>query len=152
MANYILVTSDAKDVDGASRSAREIATKRMDERRWPIYRRTRFRADFVVDDRLVIYLGGHKIDANSFVATSRLLGVTPVGSSQASQSFDLQRQRQVSIWLEIATPLELTPPVPVRALLSKLSFLPVNPKSWGVAFMGGARQISDADWNLITLR
>lgn len=44
----------------------------------------------------------------------------------------------------------LKQPVDIIENLNKLSFIPENKKKWGVAFMGGARRINEADFKIMS--
>ena len=151
MANFILVCSDGQDSEGFSFGASEVANKRLQEGRWPLYRRTKHRRAFEKGDRLLIYVGGTGAKRQSFVATA---AVAKIVSAEETRSVPLLGRKKattaVAAWLELTSQRLLEPEIEIRPLLPRLSFAPNNPQRWGPTLIGGVRVITDVDWEIIT--
>jgi hypothetical protein len=154
MHNFILVCTDAVTPEGARLGAETLAEARLVAHRWPLYPQTPHQGRMAPGDRLVVYLGGSRVGAQSFYAIGRiaLIERSKRGRDSSSAHDHLQGHQPASSWLLLKDTQRLNPRVSVRDLLPKLSFLPKTPSRWGVAFMSGVRILSDADWRVIVAR
>jgi EVE domain-containing protein len=152
VANYILVTADGKSSTGTIIRAPAVAAARLKSHSWPIYQRTKYRTEFAIGDRLVIYVGGKTRGGQVFVATTKIVGITPADSAVERLEGALRSKGRIALWLDLDAPAALQPPVQVKSLLSRLSFTSDKSAHWGVAFAGGVRRIPEEDWKLIAGR
>jgi len=108
--------------------------KRLREKKWPIFQRTRHRQELKKDDQVIVYHGGYH-GSKSFVGTFRISsGPSPTGHEQYSLDFS-----KAILWKT---------PVGIYDILDNLGFV-VRKDNWGIYFQGGVSRIPERDYNLI---
>lgn len=143
--NYLLIKSDGLDSKGHRRSALESAQLLLDAQVWPLWEFTRNRKVIAFGDRVAVYLAG----TSEVIATAQIRKVDRWTSDHA-KAYPLMLDGTPTAVLLLQDVARLAAPVQVRAFLPKLSFINQNTPKWGVAFMGGTRAVSDADFDLLT--
>jgi hypothetical protein len=95
-------------------------------------------------------VGGSKAFRQSIIASAAVTSVDNVGhrvpridqeSALSNAPHKILRLKQIRY---------LSPPIPIRPLIGKLSFLPNYSKTWGASLMGGCRRISNEDFELLS--
>jgi hypothetical protein len=122
MTNWVFVINDK---DG-------VFQERINEKKWPIYRKTQNRNKLKVGDKIIFYkagMGGKKFIGKATISR----GLKPHG---VDFSLDLS---DVDIWKK---------PVSVASVLNNLEFIK-DKTFWGRYFQGGVRSLSDSDYSAI---
>ena len=151
MLHLILVANDAIDAAGSTVSAYRIANERLKRAMWPIYKGTRNRMMISASDRILVYLEGYKEFSQTFVAHAevetleevdrRVTAVDPEDIlALTAQPYKVLRMKNV---------VHLLPPVEIRPLIDRLSFLPKS-KRWRAALMRvGCKRIPPSDFEVV---
>jgi len=149
MNHFILVTTDSETIGGAVMPAIDIIHRRLKLGKWPIYDRTPCRKLFASGDKTIFYVGGSRM------GSGYMIGVSSIDKVE----FGLRRPLDLDgedVLSEPASNIICFGPlkfftVPVH-LKSNLQFLDCCPKSmtkWGSILIGGARRISQHDYDFI---
>jgi hypothetical protein len=144
--HFILIVNDPDTADRMS--AYELATARLRQGAWPIYARTRHRQSIRAGDLALIYVAGGRRFSQTFFATATVGFVELIGRRQPRIDPEEIVAPPTSIVLRLAHVARFDPPVSIRPMLKKLSFVPRS-KKWGAALMGGCRMISAEDFRMI---
>lgn len=112
---------------------------------WPFYEYTRHKRNIKKGDRLLFYLAGMGTDAQTYVAHA--LAESDVGGAKVRLPAEWHTPR-VCYGLALGEIQYLDKPVPIRNILSKLSFIHTS-KKWGAYMQGGCSQITKQDFDLI---
>jgi len=125
MPNWIFVVKSSTDF-----------TKRLEQRKWPIYNRTTNRNRLRAGDNVIFYLAGE--DGKKFLGTARLGS----GLKKAEQIDYLVDLDDIEIWEKH---------VKIHDVIEELEFI-VYKRNWGVHFQGGVIRLSDKDYTTITTK
>lgn len=145
--HFILVKLPGHDTKGIALSARAAAIKLLDAKFWPIFSRTRNKKVMAPGDEVAIYLGGQYNQL--IIATATIEKIEPWQKSFKDR-YPLTMDGIPESVLVLSNISVLKQPVDVTEILDSLTFIPKNIKKWGVAFMGGARLVNQADYNRLT--
>jgi hypothetical protein len=141
---YVLIASDAYTQSGGILAAREIVSWRLDRGEWGLYRKTANRNRIKKNDRVLIYMGGLKRMRRHVVASASVSQIVEHRVGVRLDPPDVEGEyADRSLLLKDIRHQE---PVDVRSLLDELDFVPKNRSKWGVALMGGCREVSKADY------
>ncbi len=143
--NYLLIKSGGLDAKGRSCTALESAKLLLDAQVWPLWEFTRNRKVITSGDRAAIYLAG----TSEVIATARVQKVDRWKSTFA-KTYPLMLDGTPTAVLLLQDVAWLPKPIKVRTCLPRLSFINQDTPKWGVAFMGGTRAVSAADFYLLT--
>lgn len=143
--HYILIKRDGYDAQGHKCSAAQCAQLLLDYGRWPLWEKTRNRKKIAVGDRIAVYLAG----CSEVVAVAVVSGIEQWKNVHARKyPLELDGVPQAQLLLSDVRPL--APSIAVRDRLHRLSFITQGSPKWGVAFMGGTRGVSTADFAVLT--
>lgn len=122
MTNWVFVIND-KD---------EVFQERINDKKWPIYRKTQNRNKLKVGDKIIFYKAG--ADGKKFIGKASIArGLKPDGIDYSLELSD------VGVWKK---------PVSVALVLKDLEFIR-DKTFWGRYFQGGVRSLSESDYNII---
>lgn len=107
--------------------------KRIEDKRWPIYKFTKHKRQLRKGDNVIFYMAGS--------GGKKFLGMGELASElKDSGSMDsIVMLSNTKTWKD---------PVPMNNVLEHLKFI-TNKVNWGIHFQGGVIKISDDDYNLI---
>ena len=144
--SFILVCGDADSIRGKV-MAFDVAKARLRKKLWPIFTGTRNRKAIQKGDTCFIYLAGlGEHSQHIFAKTSVIEKLDWYHSKDNIDDQDLLINiPDMALRFE---DVEMIEPVPIRKLLSKLSFIPDSPR-WGSTFQGGCRKLNQDDADLI---
>ena len=145
MGNFIFVASDYEDV-----SALAIASARLRDHTWALYKRTPNRLSITSGDQVCIYLAGSKKYARAFLAHARVKSINDFNYRSSWTNNDYFWSDLPTKTIDLEEIVFFSPPKPITSLITSLSFIPKS-TSWGSALMGGCRKITDGDLSLITM-
>lgn len=136
---YCLITSDFEE-----KSAIEILTKRLDKKKYPLYKMTPFLKEIKKDDKVIFYLAGKKNKAQNFI------GNAVVESIEISTELDIdtEKNKQVYKILLLKNIKIFETSISIRSIVHKLEFI-VNKYNFGLNLIGGAVKITENDFYLI---
>jgi hypothetical protein len=144
VSHFLLIASDAS----TQFSAFEVANHRIKKQVWPIYKGTRNRNAIASGDVVWFYLGGKKQFRQCIVARASVKSVESQGRRVAIIDREAALTEPPFKILQLCNVQYFQPPIEIRPLIGKLSFLPDKPK-WGAPLVGGCRRIPTADADLI---
>jgi len=107
---------------------------RLQEKKWPIFQKTRHREELKKGDQVIVYHGGYRGSkklVGSFTISS---GLSPTGPELYSLDFS-----EVNLWKN---------PVGIHDILGNLSFV-VRKDNWGIYFQGGVVRLPKKDYKTI---
>ena len=151
MLQFILVANDAYDATGSTISAYRIANERLKRAIWPIYKGTRNRMAISASDRILVYLEGYKEFSQTFVAHAEVETLEEVGRPVTAVDPEdiLTLTAPPYRVLRMKNVVRLLPPVEIRPLLDRLSFLPKS-KRWRAALVRvGCKRIPPSDFEVV---
>ena len=145
---FILVCSDGSDVDDRKVFAKDIADSRIGVGEWPLYKDTPHKGSIKPGDHVLIYLAGSGLHAQCFVGTAKVSSVAvakrgwqePLSNLVADPAILMISLEGIVMWGR---------PVSIREHLKDLEFVK-SKRFWGVSLMGGVKQISVRDFELIS--
>ena len=146
---FILVTSDPRTQNGRKAWARSLVRDRLQRAKWPIYERTRHRDEFAPGVGVLFYIGGSRREAGTVVASAEVSsvrdwcyddGLVDPARYQTPLPTKVLHLRNIE-WLQR--------PFKFREALEGLSFCPKNLTKWGVVLIGGVRQVTQRDWDIL---
>ena len=145
---FLLIAADNFTLADKRVPAHIIATHRLNLRKWPIFAGTRNRRVFKSGDDVLIYLAGKGELSGHVVAQTRIAAARPAKPHEEIDPHNVLATAPVLV-LELCEVRQLDPPVRIKSLLSRLSFVSPGPR-WGAALMGGCRRLSAADYEVLT--
>jgi len=108
--------------------------KRFQEKKWPIFQRTRHRQELKKGDQVIVYHGGYH-GSKSFVGTFTISSdISLTGPQQYSLDFS-----KTNLWKT---------PVGIYDILDNLGFVG-RKDNWGIYFQGGVSRIPENDYKKI---
>jgi hypothetical protein len=150
--HFLLIKRDGFSKAGRLLNARDSACALLKARVWPLWQNSRNRRAARAGDRIAVYLSGQGNQVVIATATVERIGEW---GRDLDRSYPLELDGIPDSVLHLAEVQMLPAPAPVGPILNKLSFVPIDPmtgqpkKKWGVAFMGGVRAISEADFEVL---
>lgn len=122
LSNWIFVINDTQNE----------FEQRISDKRWPIYKFTRYRKVLRKDDNVIFYMAGSK--GKKFLGKGRLASEsTPDGMDFFVTLSD------VEVWKK---------PVHMNTVLQDLQLV-TNKTNWGLHFQGGVTSLPDGDYKFI---
>ena|SRR3989344_2445864 len=145
---YILVVNDAESIDGEILPSDTLAKRRFESNNWPLYQNTPHRKEIKPGDQCLVYLAGKRINSQHFVAVATVSSVNDAARVPTKVETDVMSVPPVSFvcFDKVTTFIQ---PVPIRDLLTKLSFIPHNANSWGCVMQRGCKRISEKDFHIV---
>jgi len=147
LKHYLLIKSDCVSAAGARMSARESAMALINKGYWPLWEHTRNRRAIAAGDKIAIYLSG---TGGSEVIATATVDMIAQWNTAFARGYPLVLDGTPFAVLLLAKVKILVKAVPVKERLARLSFINQGSPKWGVAFMGGTRAVSAADFAVLT--
>jgi len=150
LTNYLMITNDTEHFSGSIYSAFELIFQRFELKRWDLNERTRFRKVIGSGDRLAFYAAGKRKNCGHIIACARV-GAVITRSADLKRNNDLLASSPVS-QLELKD-INIIEPINFKDKFFELemSIGVRRTKKWGSALMGGAKKLSDNDWDALGL-
>ena len=149
MANLILLTSDSLDANCRVLPAHSVAEHRIENGEWPFYQQTPNRKRIVEGEKCLIYIAGTKKNSQSFVAKFTVSGLR-TSQLRKTDTYAIDAINGVpSLYVAMSDCTIFRSPIGIRALLSRLEFIPRNVTKWGCVMTSGCKKISAKDFNTI---
>ena len=147
---FVLIAADADRNRRYLPSAFDLAKYRLERKEWGLKDRTRYRRSMMPGDKVLIYISGHRENAQHFVASAIIASIPTDNSGGVVDSPTMQ----TAIFSEYKVALKnvhyFTNPVCARHLLNKFKFIAPNRQSmWRIYFQGGAMRLKRYDFNLV---
>lgn len=137
---YCLGTSDS-----TTENAVDILKRRLDEKKYPLYKKTPFHKDVKKDDGVVFYVAGRKNKSQNFIGYSLIKSVEIPNETL----IDPDKNKYVlEKYLLFENIILFKAPIHIKAIINQLEFIK-NKTNFGVYLMGGVSKISESDFNLI---
>ena len=137
---YCLGTSDS-----TTENAIDILKRRLDEKKYPLYKKTPFLKDVKKDDEVVFYVAGRKNKSQNFIGCSLIKSV----EIPSEILVDPDKNKYVlEKYLLFENIILLKTPIHIKAIINQLEFIK-NKTNFGVYLMGGVSKITENDFNLI---
>ena len=108
--------------------------KRLSQKAWPIFQRTRHRTELAVGDKVLLYHGG-RFGPKAFVASAKI-----------STGLKMVRPDTYSVWLSEIISWKTI--VRIIDIINDLSFIK-RKDNWGIYFQGGVSRIPKKDFETI---
>ena len=137
--NYCLITTDSKE------EAYDIFLKRINERKLPLYERTRHINDFMERDSLVFYIAKNGKNSKSLVASASVNKVEKLNDVVGDPD---NKFKMLSYYLHLENILIFKKPISIKELVNNLEFIK-NKKNYGLDMLTGVVKISQNDFNYI---
>lgn len=145
---YVLVTTDAENINGKRVGAFSIAQMRLSQQVWPLFMGTPHRTKIKPGDKCLIYIAGNHPHSKHVVARIEVKSLMPSKRGAQIENLELLTDQSVSS-IHFSTVEYFEKPVDIRLLLNVLSFLPSNKQKWGAGMRSGCRAISRSDYQII---
>lgn len=142
--HFLLITSAPQHVGGKRYTSDDVIAWRLHRLAWPVYGRTRNKQAFQPGDKLLFYAGNRK-PGGGFVTHSAEVAAVKPNYSAALDREDFLNPNPSSI-IQLASVEALEKPVRLLDVLAELDCRPKNLRKWGVIVIGGARRISEGDY------
>lgn len=137
---YCLGTSDS-----TTENAVDILKRRLDEKKYPLYKKTPFHKDVKKDDGVVFYVAGRKNKSQNFIGYSLIKSVEIPNETL----IDPDKNKYVlEKYLLFENIILFKTPIHIKAIINQLEFIK-NKNNFGVYLMGGVSKITEGDFNLI---
>ena len=137
---YCLGTSDS-----TTENAVDILKRRLDEKKYPLYKKTPFHKDVKKDDGVVFYVAGRKNKSQNFIGYSLIKSVEIPNETL----IDPDKNKYVlEKYLLFENIILFKTPIHIKAIINQLEFIK-NKTNFGVYLMGGVSKITEGDFNLI---
>ena len=146
---YLLISGAGANQFGKVVSALDVVESRLASELWPIYEHTRNRKVLKAGDICVVYLAGTAPFGQTITHQFTVEEIVVPGRRRLPIDQGLASTAQLTIALKISSLLTFRPPRSVRPKLNALSFVGPNKMRWGMAFHGGCRRLSEADYRLL---
>ena len=137
---YCLGTSDS-----TNENAIDILKRRIDEKKYPLYKKTPFLNDIKKDDEVVFYVAGRKNKSQNFIAFSVIQSVEIPNETLIDPDKNKYVLEKYLLFENISL---LKTPIHIKAIINQLEFIK-NKTNFGVYLMGGVSKITVNDFNLI---
>lgn len=144
---YILVASNAENLDGELVAAFDIAKKRLQRNLWPLFSGTPHRSSIKQSDECLIYIGGNKEFSQHVIGFGTVDQIIPWNKNNNVDENIFTVQPACYIQFNNISLYE--PPISMRLYLDKLTFIPENRMKWGAALLSGCRKISKEDYSIL---
>ena len=151
MLQFILVANDAYSATGSTISAYRIANERLKRTMWPIYKGTRNRMAISASDRILVYLEGIKEFSQTFVAHAEVEKLEEVGRHVTAVDPEdiLTLTAPPYRVLRMKNVVRLLPPVEIRPIKDRLSFLPKSNRWRAALERVGCKRIPASDFEVV---
>ena len=137
---YCLGTSDS-----TTENAIDILKRRLNEKKYPLYKKTPFLKDVKKDDGVVFYVAGRKNKSQNFIGYSLIKSVEIPNETL----IDPDKNKYVlEKYLLFENIILFKTPIHIKAIINQLEFIK-NKNNFGVYLMGGVSKITEGDFNLI---
>jgi hypothetical protein len=136
---YCLTTSDFED-----QSAFDILKKRLNNKRYPLYKKTPFLDKIKKNDNVLFYVAGKNHKAQNFIGTAIIEDLEI--SEQVLT--DAEKNKAIAKLLVLNNIKVFENSVPIRPIISQLEFI-INKYNFGLSLIGGVSKITENDFNLI---
>lgn len=146
MKHYLLIKRGGPDASGRDLSASKSAECLLDCGIWPLWEHTRNRKAIKAGDQVAVYLAG----SSEVVATATVRAVEQ-WTSALRRTYPLMLDGTPHAVVKLSDVTKFAAPIDVRSRLDRLSFIQPGVAKWGVAFMGGTRATSAADFSALTV-
>lgn len=150
IAHFILIKLDGYDAKGRFMSGYDSAKALLDAGIWPLWQRTRCKNIVGDGDKVLIYIAGTSEHAREVVASATVETVE-IWNKQHEAIYPLALDG-IPLKVLRLTDIKMESTVNITDKLDQLSFIPENREKWGVALMGGMRQLSSDDFALLCPR
>lgn len=137
---YCLGTSDS-----TNENAIDILKRRIDEKKYPLYKKTPFLNDIKKNDEVVFYVAGRKNKSQNFIAFSVIQSVEIPNETLIDPDKNKYVLEKYLLFENISL---LKTPIHIKAIINQLEFIK-NKTNFGVYLMGGVSKITANDFNLI---
>ena len=137
---YCLGTSDS-----TTENAIDILKRRIDEKKYPLYKKTPFLNDIKKNDEVVFYVAGRKNKSQNFIAFSVIQSVEIPNETLIDPDKNKYVLEKYLLFENITL---LKTPIHIKAIINQLEFIK-NKTNFGVYLMGGVSKITEGDFNLI---
>ena len=137
---YCLGTSDS-----TTENAIDILKRRIDEKKYPLYKKTPFLNDIKKNDEVVFYVAGRKNKSQNFIAYSVIQSVEIPNETLVDPDKNKYVLEKYLLFENITL---LKTPIHIKAIINQLEFIK-NKTNFGVYLMGGVSRITENDFNLI---
>jgi len=145
---FMLIVNDAHSVSDTRVPAARVALHRLNRALWPLYKGTKNRNAITPGDKVVVYVAGEHKHRQTFLAYASVAAVESSGRRHATiDPEDLLTDAAYKV-LRLRDVVFLQPPVEIRPLLGKLSFLRKTNR-WGAALVGGCRSMTARDFRRV---
>jgi len=144
--HYLLIKRGSPDASGRELSALRSAECLLGCGIWPLWEHTRNRKAIKAGDQVGVYLAG----SSQVVATANVRAVEH-WTTELRRRYPLMLDGTPHAVVMLSDVKMLDPPIDVRSRLDRLSFIKPGVAKWGVAFMGGTRATSAADFSALTV-
>ena len=137
---YILGTSDAY-----TESAIDILTKRLGEKKYPLYNKTPHLKEVKEKDEVIFYIAGRNSKAQNFIGQSIISSVEIPNELSVDPD---KKKYVVEKYLILDNVKMFRAPVHIKSIIVQLDFIK-NKSNYGVHLMGGVSKITEKDYKLI---
>lgn len=136
---YCLITSDSKE------SAFEIFKKRISERKWPIYFRTKYGKEIKIGDELVFYIAGTNYNSQHLVANSLVESIDIINEVIVDPDKEINYGNEIFRYLILKNVEIFKKPLNIKTILNDLIFIK-NKEKYGANLVGGVKKINYDDF------
>lgn len=147
MSKFLIISSRFDNGFTEAYTANDIAIKRLEIKRWPLYKNTPHRKKISINDNALIYISGNGINSQCFIADVRICGITD-SKHVIQEESQFSSEPPISVLLLDSINI-FKRPVYIRSILNTLDFIPKSTIKWGCVMQRGLKIISDKDYTSI---
>jgi predicted RNA-binding protein len=140
--NFCFICSDSSiDV------AWNVFLERINQKKWPIYDKTRNKELIKKNDRIIFYIAGKNEFAKNFVGSAEVEGSINMNSSSEEKRF-IEKKSYIYEYIKLENIKKFEKKINIYSVLNKLNFIKYK-ANYGLNLQGGCNVIDDKDYDLI---
>ena len=153
MNYFYLICNDGYDANSNDQpvSAFDICMKRLEEKKWPLYRNTQGIQKIKNDSQFLIYLAGKNKYSQQFVAsfiTDKIIEGFDMHYDNFNQSY---LHSVIKEYIQIKEIKIFEQPFSKKTKMNELDFIK-NKDKYGIYFQGGLKSISEQEFKKINVK
>ena len=139
---YCLTTSDGNS------DAYSIFQKRIAEKKWPLYKQTKYQNVIKSNDNLIFYIAGVNEFRQCFVASGKVKEIKRISIEKETTVDPDKTEAKVTSYIYLNDVKLFKKQMPIKSIINNLKFIE-NKKKYGFYFVGGITKIDKNSNNFI---
>lgn len=134
--------------DGITDSAWNIFLDRINQKKWPIYDKTRNKELIKKDHKIIFYIAGKNKFSKNFVGSAKVEFSLKIDSSSLEERF-IENKSYIYEYIKLKNIEKFKKKISIYSVLNELDFIKYKAK-FGLSLQGGCNIMTDKDYDLLT--